>query len=986
MLTSDSYCNKSYLILAFFLCYSYFGSAQYQAYNWYFNDSTGVTFKTSPPSAISTSVMYYPNDGPLEGASSISDSAGNILFYADPRQIWNSGNQLMPNGQGLLGGASSTQGVIIIPQPGHDSLYYVFTLDEQQDSLKHGLNYSIVDMCLECGKGDVLPGHKNIHLLDTASEKMAATYHANGNDIWIVVHKYFTDEFYAYLLTKSGLSKPIISHCGVKQADPFNPGVYGAMIWGQMKISPNGKKIAFGLSGTDTVYGSSGLHELFDFDNSTGKVSNEIQLSKRYYYTYGVAFSPDNSKLYISCFASYSPSKQCDEVLIQYDLSLSNPAHSDSFITCMYAAQLQLAPDGKIYFPNFYTGHHLSCISNPNERGVPCNYVAEAISLGTKRPDLGLPSFIDNFVYHNKGRKCGRKIAKADTTLCPNTVYQIKPPKSTSGYVWQDGSTDSVYTVKDSGTYTVQFTAQGTCSETYSMDVSYRAPITIRIPSDTIICPGTSYTINLPTLGGRSYTWSNGHHSNSFFVFEAGKYFVTETYQGCKASDTFHVSVFDTAITIPHIPHDTSICPGQNIIIDLQSINYPIKWQDGSTNKLYIIQDSGAYSFTIKSCSAHRWNIRVKYSANPIKPFSDTTLCSDTIYVARIPAADSSFKRVWSNGSDADSLVIPKQGTYWVQFKDGACTIKDNFTVTYQSPPGQLLPPDTNLCPGKDIVLNIPSSTGNLTWQDGSKDTTYLITRPGTYTLSVTNACGNFSKSIQVKIDTIKFNIGKNIPVCEDSILHLDETGKGDSYLWYDGSTSPAISISRPGYYWVEITKKGCIATDTFVVNFDYGYANKRFLPEDTTICIGKDIKISLDTTIGKLLWYNGSQSNSITISDPGSYSATLTNACGSFPESFNVSSLDCSCPVYAPSAFTPNKDSINPVFNIISQCRFKNFNLKIYNRWGELIFSTDESGKGWDGTFKGSICEDGIYLWILEGQNILNKLVFQYGEVALLK
>ncbi len=969
---------KWFTILLFILVYIK-ASAQYQGYNWYFYDSTGISFLTKPPSPIKNSVFAYGSDGPEEGAAAISDSAGNILFYADPRQIWNSSNQLMDNGQGLLGGASSTQGVIIIPMPEHDSLYYVFTLDEQQDSLKNGLNYSIVDMCLDCGKGAVLPNFKNIHLLDSAGEKMAATYHSNGTDIWILVHQYYTDAFYAYLLTKNGLSQPVISHIGAKHIGFYRSD--GATIWGQMKISPNGKKIALGLSEIDTVIGKSGLQEIFDFNNNTGKVSNEIQLSKYYYYSYGVAFSPDNSKLYMSCISPV------DAGIFQYDLSLADPRHSDTMISYpMSPTQLQLGPDGKIYLANFYHRHYLSCISNPNAKGAASGFVGDAIFLGSRSPDLGLPSFIDNFVYHNKGRRCKRAVVKKDTTLCYGVIYKIIPPHSTSGYLWQDGSTDSTYTVSKAGTYTVQLTTPQTCSETYSLKVSYLSELNTHLPNDTILCPGDVYKITLPLQSGASYTWSDNKIGNNFTIYKAGKYYVTENYKGCKKTDTILVLVFDTAIKIPLIPGDTSICPGQKILIDLHTINWPIKWQDGSTSKYYLIRDSGSYSFEIENCVNHKWRIKVSYRALPVNTIKDTTLCVGTSYIARLADADTSFYHIWSDGSGADSMVINTAGKYWVKFVVGSCTVYNNFNVSYQKPPGHLFPADTNLCPGKDIVLNVSSKTGNLTWADGSKDTSYTVLSPGIYTLNISNACGHFTQSVNVKIDTIHFNIGKLITGCEGRNLMIDETGNGERYHWSDGDTLPIIKISKPGYYWIEITKKGCMAYDSFRVRFDSNYTNKRFFSGDTTICIGKSISINLDTTLGKLMWDNGLQSNNLIISNAGSYSATLSNACGAFTEYFNVSELDCSCPVYAPSAFTPNKDSINPVFNVISQCRFKNFRLEIFNRWGEMIFSTNDSQKGWDGTFKGSVCEDGIYLWTLVGENIRNKLVFQYGEVALLK
>jgi hypothetical protein len=93
------------------------------AWNWYFGWGIGLSFASTPPAQLGGSSLTT-----LDGSATVSDSrTGNLLFYTDSRDIWDAQHQVMPNGTGLLGHTSSTQTALIVPAPGDDSLYYVFT-------------------------------------------------------------------------------------------------------------------------------------------------------------------------------------------------------------------------------------------------------------------------------------------------------------------------------------------------------------------------------------------------------------------------------------------------------------------------------------------------------------------------------------------------------------------------------------------------------------------------------------------------------------------------------------------------------------------------------------------------------------------------------------------------------------------------------------------------------------------------------------------
>jgi hypothetical protein len=209
-----------------------------------------------------------------EGQSVISDSAGTLLFYTNGEVVWNKNHQIMPNGSGLLGNISSTQSSIIVPMPKSERYYYIFTTDAWAcGGTLNGLRYSVVDICADALRGDVISNEKNILLLDWTCEKVAVTRHANGNDYWILTHKFNSNEFYAFLLTSNGITDTVISAIG----SVHSGSIVHSM--GQLKFSPNGQRIAIGLaSGAIGPADSLRTLDVFDFNKSTGVISNFLKL------------------------------------------------------------------------------------------------------------------------------------------------------------------------------------------------------------------------------------------------------------------------------------------------------------------------------------------------------------------------------------------------------------------------------------------------------------------------------------------------------------------------------------------------------------------------------------------------------------------------------------------------------------------------------------------------------------------------------------
>jgi len=400
---------KKYFSLLILLLSLNFAKAQLgkEAWHWQFGDSCAIDFSSGTP--VTSTCAINTN----EGCASISDpNTGQLLFYTDGTKAWDKNNNQMPNGFGMIGGqGTSTQAALIIPKPGSSTIYYLISTDQggYSPGPNQGVHYSIVDMSLNGGLGNVTT--KNILLTPPpTTEKLTAIKHCNGVDYWIITHSFNSNSFNVYLLTSAGINATsIVSNTGTIQTHVN--GAYLSETIGYLKASPNGKRLALGIQQNIPIL------ELFDFDNSTGQISNPITINYSQYGAYGIAFSPDNSKIYASIFGTGS--------LYQYDLSTniaSSIIASQSTIidslTSDNIGALQLAPNGKIYVSA--TGsRNLGVINNPNNLGASCNYQLHGLILPVGTNCIyGLPNFIDanNPTYQTKSHT---------SSLCSFPSYTI---------------------------------------------------------------------------------------------------------------------------------------------------------------------------------------------------------------------------------------------------------------------------------------------------------------------------------------------------------------------------------------------------------------------------------------------------------------------------------------------------------------------------------------------------------------------------------
>ncbi len=366
---------------------------------WYFGQNAGLTFGGAGPQALTDGQLNTP-----EGCASVSNLAGNLLFYTDGDKIYNRNHALMPGATGLGGSPRSTQAALIVPHPNRSWLYFVFSVADGTQST--GIQYRLVDMTLQGGLGGIAAPSKT--LSGNSTEKLTIIPHCNKSNYWLILHEKESATFRVHLINDNGLvTSPTLFRLG----SSYQPGQYR----GYLKPSADGRKLAAAVSGPTAT--EPGFVEIFDFNDKTGVISNPRKWeSPAFAGAYGVEFSPDGSRLYLSA----------GRTLHQLETASLNTLVT--FPTSSELGALQGGPDGKIYVARVGEGH-LGVIAAPNAAGSGCGWTEQGVFLDGKKSGLGLPfAFLQTpilppslAIARQDGRTCNEFLLTSQlTNLDPN--------------------------------------------------------------------------------------------------------------------------------------------------------------------------------------------------------------------------------------------------------------------------------------------------------------------------------------------------------------------------------------------------------------------------------------------------------------------------------------------------------------------------------------------------------------------------------------
>ncbi|MDX2247941.1 MAG: gliding motility-associated C-terminal domain-containing protein [Bacteroidia bacterium] len=337
-----------------------------------------------------------------------------------------------------------------------------------------------------------------------------------------------------------------------------------------------------------------------------------------------------------------------------------------------------------------------------------------------------------------------------------------------------------------------------------------------------------------------------------------------------------------------------------------------------------------------------------------------------------LDAGNDKDSYLWQDGSTESTLRVTTGGTYWVRSTFEGCELVDTVEIELIDPQVNL-GPDREICPDDTVALDASYPGASYLWNYGAKDSTVFVRTPGLYAVTVSKDGCEQQDSVLISLKNLpEVELGPDTILCDNEPYLLDVSAPGASYRWQDGSTLGTFQINATGKYWVDVMASGCVLSDTIYSQSIFAEAD---LGPDTVLC--PDEVLIMDISHPDALayiWQDGSTSPQREIREAGSYWVELTNYCQTLRDSLTVGYKECDCTLFVPTAFTPNHDGVNDYFYPVFQCEMTGYQLQVFNRWGNIVFETDNPDVHWDGYSKGSASPSGVYAWRLVYQGLLNR------------
>ncbi|MDT8431288.1 MAG: DUF642 domain-containing protein, partial [Bacteroidales bacterium] len=399
----------------------------------------------------------------------------------------------------------------------------------------------------------------------------------------------------------------------------------------------------------------------------------------------------------------------------------------------------------------------------------------------------------------------------------------------------------------------------------------------LEIPDPEPVCYGEVIIIDAGT-GYNSYSWSTGETTQSISITEPGIYSITVTKDNGYVS-TNEINVNFIELPVVDLGADVTACEGETVTMDAGTHSSYL-WNTGEITQTIDVTQSGTYSVTVANAEGCEGSdeIAVTFAALPTVDLGEDVTACEGETVTLDAGTHTSY--LWSTGETTQTIDVTQSGTYSVTVTNAeGCEGTDEIAVTFAALPIVDLGEDVTACEGETVTLDAGTHTSYL-WSTGETTQTIAVTQSGTYSVTVTNAEGcEGSDELAVTFAALPIvDLGDDITACEGETVTLD-AGTHTSYLWSTGETSQTIDVNQSGTYSVTVTNaEGCEGTDEIAVTFaalpivDLG--------EDVTACEGETVTLDAGTH-SSYLWSTGETTQTIDVTQSGTYSVTVTNAEG---------------------------------------------------------------------------------------------------------
>jgi len=471
------------------------------------------------------------------------------------------------------------------------------------------------------------------------------------------------------------------------------------------------------------------------------------------------------------------------------------------------------------------------------------------------------------------------------------------------------------------------------------ININQEEPCVLDLGEDLLLC-SDEFPIVLSSDVSGDYLWSTGEETPEIIITEPGIYSLSVEAECGSISDEIIIEEIELVSDFD-LGENLFLCPQDfPVILTAESIGTYV-WNTSETTQSIVVTEAGDYSVSVSnSCGSVSDIISISLSAEDpdLDLGQNLALCQEEFPFLLDAGSHDSYQ--WSTGETNSTFVVNAPGTYEVTVSNVCGETSDNIIIEEVEAPSTVnLGGDISVCENLfPINLSIPETDANILWSTGDVDNEINVDSGGAYSVTISNQCGSASSSISVN-SIPNINLQQTITLC---------AGETEEFLGQTFSESGVYSITAPAE-----SPETC---DTF------WEVNVTVLPQN----IVQEFLTLNDSgfvSYGEQEFTEPGVYEVIEISENGCNRSVILTV-DRLPEIF----------VFVPNAFTPDGSGINdvfkPVITLDGDISLTNFNFKIFDRWGGIVFeSTEYANSGWNGSARnksGYYAQDGVYNWVL--------------------
>lgn len=450
-----------------------------------------------------------------------------------------------------------------------------------------------------------------------------------------------------------------------------------------------------------------------------------------------------------------------------------------------------------------------------------------------------------------------------------------------------------------------------------------------------------------------------------------GNYTITLTATSSICTDEYKYNVRIRSTRGFTLGPDRIFCDSVRYILDTKASDaVAVTWNTGQSGSSILARDSGTFIATVDygKCD-YKDTVHLSISDIPKLDLPEDLLMCDSIFTITLDAGFPDLLYEWKTPGlqNTRTIEVSDTGIYTLKMSNTNCSSYDTTRIWQATQPRF---GDTLFCNEFEYQLDLGNiEEASILWSDGSVLPTNAFIEPGKYWVTVTQRDCIKHDTFEISNSFVSVELGEDEHFCDTMNILLDGGPDGPTYEWSTGATSRTIRVNYPDTFSVVVTNpEGCTLGDTVI--YTLTQSPTVYAGEDTTICVNSPTEIGTSDPFTQYQWNTGQNTSRILVTRENNYKLTVTDEFGCTAEDSVLITVDPTAlpdVLYIPNAFTPNQDGRNEWFPYSEEVIQPAFLVRVYSRWGEKIFDSEEQGTTkWDGQYKGELVPTGVYVYFV--------------------